>query len=174
MNSQDDLYRIDNFVRFRNPFYAQIGYHCDDSHGCGPCRFKWFDSLSEMIDHILNVELPLLSCDREMLDELRPLLEQLLGRVTAEGLTEELRESLNQQNSGFALYWWGALDDLLSGETQFSREILDGFTRSQSSEATGRTLMVDFVEFLRQCCGSDSDADSGVRVDEHCAAGQCH
>lgn len=166
MNSKDELYRIDKFAHFRNPVYAPIGYHCDDSCGCAPCRFKWFDSVAEMSDHILNVELPLISWDQEMIDESRATLARLLARVTAEGLTEELRESLNRLDWGVTMHWWGSLEDLLSGRTQFSREILDGYSRSKGGDSVTKTDIVDFVDFLRHCCESDADTDSDSHDDD--------
>ena len=55
----DDLIHRDDFAKFRDPLTARVGYHFGDSYGCVPCRFKWFDSVGDLTDHILNVELPL-------------------------------------------------------------------------------------------------------------------
>ena len=91
----DDLVHSDNFAEFRDPLSASVGYHFGDEYGCVPCRFKWFDSVGDLTDHILNVELPLCDYDKFMHEEFRTRLSAALAKVEIEGLTEEAREFVN-------------------------------------------------------------------------------
>src|SRR5262245_272731 len=91
----DDLCHRDHFATSRDPMLAKVGYRFGDFYGCVPCLFKWFDSERDLADHLLNVELPLFEFDEATHEEIRKPLERLLSRIATDGLSEELRESIN-------------------------------------------------------------------------------
>lgn len=166
-----DLIHRDDFAKFRNPLSARVGYHLGDNFGCAPCAFKWFDSVGELIAHILTVELPLCDYDEDERNYFHGRLDQVLRSADDEGLTEERRDSLNQVDWGFTMHWWGTLQDLLSGQTEFSREILDSFSaRNGGGRDIAPGSMPAFVEFLRNSCRHGSQADA-IPEDTNSSAG---
>ena len=176
----DDLMHRDKFAEFRNPLTAKVGYHFGDIYGCAPCRFKWFDSVSDLTDHILNVDLRLCSYDKDMHDEFRAGLSKALARVEIEGLTEKVREALNSIDWGFTMHWWGSLQDLLSGHTQFSRETLGSFAiEKRGEDGVMPSDTPAFLTFLCNCCihdpaphgDHDDGSPQGNSADERLPAG---
>jgi hypothetical protein len=151
----DELHHRDDFARFRDPLSAKVGYHCSDLEGC-VCHSKWFDSVGDLVNHILEVELPLDTFgDEDEQEKYFGPLQQLLAGVKHDGLTEELRNSINNLYWGGWVHWWGKFDDLLTGETPFSREMLGRFA-AKHGDLSGdvRADIRPFVEFLSCCCKS--------------------
>jgi hypothetical protein len=157
----EDLYHVDNFAHFRDPMLATIGYHCDDSFGAAPCRFKWFGSTTELIEHIRHVELPLVCLgDRDLYEEYSGPLEQILHDVAATGFTEKLRESLNALDWGVTIDWWGSLEDLQLGELPFCRRLLNEFIASVGgASGVERGDIRAFSQIVRTCCEVDHPAN---------------
>jgi len=152
----DDRTHRDAFAKFRNPRSTKVGYHIGDELGLCQCEFKWFDSVGDLIHHVLNVELPSFAYDQDDQDNFRRRIARALRWVAVEGLSEEARADLNQVDWGCTMYWWGSLEDLLSGKTQFSREVLGSFAVKRGGGSGVMAVEIPaFVEFLRCCCKSD-------------------
>lgn len=145
-------YQSARSAHFKDPLTAQVGYNYGDNRGCSICQFKWFDSVPEMLAHFANVELYPWLCSSADRSAARREVEQLVSCVLTKGLTEEARESFNQNGGGNLMLWWGSLADLMSGETAFSRELLNQFAQSHKiGNHVSDTDMPAFLKFLR--CG---------------------
>jgi hypothetical protein len=131
MNDEDEsdelteMFDISMFAALRDPAFATAGYFFDFG-GFG--HFKWFDSIDQLSDHLLAVQIPI-HCDC-FEDEIRPLrvkLAPVLQAIQANGLTERARFRFNAVVSGLTLEWWGSPKDLMVGQDPFSVRIRSRF-----------------------------------------------
>ena len=161
------VYRRKLVAHFRDPLVSQFGYSAVSTGGCPICQFQWFDSVVDLLDNLIENELAwtvLLDRSRA-LDELEAL-KHLAASIGCHGLTEEYRLSFNVIRGDAGIQWWGTIDDLLSGRTEFSQNLLRRYRRDESAgRAVTSAEITEFLKFIR--CGRDffeTDSPEPFRV----------
>lgn len=140
----------------RDPREAPYGIFTGDSFVLASLRvFLWFESVEQMIDHLLDVEPRRYEVTPgNGLEEYRARVRPILARVREEGLTEHLRREFNPgEDGGFVVDWWGRYEDLRDGRDDFGCEVRDGFVRrwGAGDERSPLEREEEFVEFLWNC-----------------------
>jgi hypothetical protein len=138
----------------REPTSYSWGFFAyDDAPGIvggGAGNFSWFDSKNELLSFL--VKFPLLAHSYET--SATPDSEQFkrakdfLSSFKAESFDQAAVDQLNKINSGVEqIQWFGQLNDLLCGDTEFAKGMRTFF--SKSSEKLAKTEIPEFAEFLR-------------------------
>lgn len=137
-------------VMVGDPMTAEVGYHITDDPYSSSYKFQWFESIEEMVDYLIDVQIPELEARAYMTPEAATIVRHLLCHVRQHGLSTEAQDMINKGAGGLTIHWWGTLDELLSGMTLFSRELLGLFAVSRGD---GRGVSVrelpGFLEFLQ-------------------------
>jgi hypothetical protein len=123
----------------------------DDAPGAiggGAGNFSWFDSKQELVSFL--AKFPLLVHSSDTLDTERFVeAKKFLASVTPDNFDQKSVDELNKINAGVEqIQWFGQLDDLLSGETEFAKGMRAFF--SKSSEHLAKSQIPEFAEFLRK------------------------
>lgn len=115
--------------------------------GGGVGNFSWFDSKDELVSFL--AKFPLLAHSSDSSDtELFVKAKNFLSSVAPENFDQKVVDELNKMISGVEqIQWFGQLDDLLSGETEFAEGLRKFF--SQSSDKLANNRIPEFAEFLR-------------------------
>ncbi|WP_326519056.1 hypothetical protein [Acinetobacter sp. CAAS 2-6] len=117
------------------------------------CVFKWFESPTDLSDHLLEIEMLMFQLDRRQLKALYQVVWPMLHDLTHETLTSELREEINRQfQDMLILEWWGSFEDLAFGSSAFAGKVRKHF-RFQKLELSDAPLHVNeqnqFIEYIR-------------------------
>ena len=135
----------------RDPRQAPYAVRIGSRFGDGPNLFSWFESLEELVDHLLEVE-PRFSgiLPGDGLEEYQARVRPILERVREEGLTEHLLRCFDPaEDGGFIVHWWGRYEDLRDGRDGFGCDVRDAFVRRWGGdERAPREREDQFVEFL--------------------------
>ena len=137
--------------------FPQCAFIGDDFVLSQVTLFFWFRDSSELLDSIAECE------PAVYLDPAEPEYHEVSARLAkirdsarpADTLSVDLMSQLQDVLRGHAcIRWWGSLEDLISGDGEFEREVREDFHEgSDEREPDGRVIepeMVDdFVEFLR-------------------------
>ncbi|MDR3613211.1 MAG: hypothetical protein P4L53_06575 [Candidatus Obscuribacterales bacterium] len=119
-----------------------------DTIGGGSGNFSWFDSKEELVNFL--AKFPLLAHSLDTLDTERfTKAKNFVESVTSDDFDQKAVDELNKINAGVEqIQWFGQLDDLLSGETEFAKGMRAFF--SKSSEKLAKSQIPEFAEFLRK------------------------
>ena len=135
----------------REPTSYSWGFFAyDDAPGAvggGPGNFSWFDSKQELVSFLAKFPLLAHSCETSNSERFAEA-KDLLASITVEDFDQNAVERLNKLNSGVEqIQWFGQLNDLLSGETEFAEGMRKFF--SGTSEKLSKSRIPEFAEFLR-------------------------
>lgn len=140
----------------RDPRQATFGFYSGGSFVMDGVRvFSWFESVDELAAFLLNVE-PLIY-DLDDLDELtayKVKVTPLLDNLKANGFDEVTRVDMNAAICDFAVIeWWGNFAEILDGETEFSKNLIENFVDSEDGldSVIPVDQIDDFVEYLKTC-----------------------
>lgn len=119
--------------------------------------FMWFDSLPDLVAHLLDVEplLLLALSDGSTIEAYRERIRPALEQLELQGFHEDARLDFNQAAEGFMLIeWWGEFEELKAGLSPTSRELLTWFRDPAADDMDGARPLADeelgeFVEFLQ-------------------------
>lgn len=118
-----------------------------DVVGGGPGNFSWFDSKQELVNFLLKFPMLLHSAttsNSEQFDQAK----NIMLSVTAESFDQSVVDRLNKTNAGVEqIQWFGQLNDLLSGETEFAMGLRKFY--STSTDKLAKSRIPEFAEFLR-------------------------
>jgi hypothetical protein len=136
----------------RDPRQAPFGILSGDSFVLSSLRvFLWFESVEQLIDHLLDVEPRQYKVTPSNgLGEYQARVRPILARASEEGLTEHLRREFNPaEDGGFVVDWWGRYEDLRDGRDDFGCEVRDAFARRWGGDERAPLDREDeFVEYL--------------------------
>ncbi len=123
----------------------------DDAPGAaggGAGNFSWFDSKQELVSFL--AKFPLLAHSAETIDTDRFVeAKNFLASVAPDNFDQKAVDELNKINAGVEqIQWFGQLDDLLSGESEFVKGMRAFF--SKSSKKLAKSQIPEFAEFLRK------------------------
>lgn len=114
--------------------------------------FVWFSTLDNLLEYLRENEPRAYNMEPGAgLEAFQALMDPVLARARAEGLTESLREQLNAVvGTDFVVDWWGTYAELRSGQGEIPRRVLDGFLgEGREGEAVGDGEEEEFVEYLK-------------------------
>lgn len=137
----------------RDPRQAPYGVFTGDRFVLASLRvFLWFESVEQMIEYLLDVEPRRYKVTPGSgLEEYQARVRPILGRVSEEGLTEELLSELNSvQHGGFVVDWWGTYSELRDGDSAFAVELRERFyLRMARGRGPIGNVEDEFVDFVR-------------------------
>jgi hypothetical protein len=135
----------------RDPRRAPYGYFSGGTFVLDSTRvFQWFDSLDAMGHHMLEVEPRVHDLDHDDLPAYQERLRSLIARLSAEGLSDRLRNEINQALSHtFRIEWWGEFNELVSGNSEFACGIRSGFLDDQECARIESGDLEAFIEYLQ-------------------------
>jgi hypothetical protein len=115
--------------------------------GGGAGNFSWFESKDELVSFL--TKFPLLAHSSDSTDTERFIkAKNCLAQIASENFDQKVVDDLNKINSGVEqIQWFGQLDELLSGETEFAKGMRT--FHSGSSEKLPKSRIPEFVVFLR-------------------------
>jgi len=89
----------------------------------------------------------------EGLEEYQASIQPILNRVKTEGLSSDVLDKLNEAIRDHSIVnWWGTFNDLLKGDSEFTRDIIDRFLpEEREGSALQAHEMDEFVEYLKDC-----------------------
>ena len=136
----------------RDPRLAPFGIFTGDSFVLASLRvFLWFESVDQLIDHLLEVEPRRYEVKPgNGLDEYQARVRPILEQVRKNGLTGRFLSELNPaQDGGFAVDWWGTYSELRDGDSSFAGELRERFylRMARGKEPIGG-VEDEFVEFI--------------------------
>jgi hypothetical protein len=122
----------------------------DDTPGAaggGAGNFSWFDSKEELVGFLEKFPLLAHSCsssDSERFEKAK----NFLSSVGPANFDQKAVDELNKIIAGVEqIQWFGQLENLLSGETEFESGLRTFF--SKSSKKLSKNQIPEFAEFLR-------------------------
>lgn len=115
--------------------------------------FMWFESLADLAEHLVNHLPDGYDFEEADLEAYRSRVAPLAQRINQEGLTPGLLADLNAAiKSDMVIDWWGAFDELVAGETEFSQRLVGGFLdEGEPVRALRADELDEFVEHLKTC-----------------------
>jgi hypothetical protein len=154
------MHVVPNHVEFEQAFeksfekepvsYSWGFFAYDDSPGAvggGAGNFSWFDSKQELVSFLTKY--PLLAHSTDDSDAERfEKAKSFLTSIKLDNFDQKTVDELNKINAGVEqIQWFGQLEDLLSGETEFAQGLRTFF--SGSSKKLAKSEIPEFAEFLR-------------------------
>ena len=119
--------------------------------------FMWFDSVEDLVTHLLDVEPMLLAglADGPDIESYRERIRPPLDQVLLHGCQESARIAFNDAAEGYMLIdWWGQFSELAAAQSPTSRDLLTWFREPDDSDGQEVAPLADheleaFVAFLR-------------------------
>jgi hypothetical protein len=147
--NDDDVMKKSETAMNRDPREFKIGHFSGGSFVLDTTRvFTWFSTEKELIDYICECE---------------PLIHHL-ETTDAKAFSEKVYQvmepdielsdanlcKVNALGSDFlCIDWWGSFDDLVSGKSNFAKELRSYFHDDESDESIAIDELDDFVEFIQ-------------------------
>jgi hypothetical protein len=127
-------------------FFAYDDAPGDKGGGAG--NFSWFDSKEELVNFL--AKFPMLAHSSGSIDSDRFVeAKNLMASFTEDTFDQKAVDELNKINAGVEqIQWFGQLDDLLSGETEFAKGMRMFFAKT--TDKLGKSEIPEFAEFLRK------------------------
>lgn len=146
-----DYKEAGNLVQNRDPREFGWGYFgIDNMPQSGIGLFFWFESPTELLDFITNIETQILPDSDTVKKEIQEILKEA---DLNDGLTNSLRTQINAKLVDIEIKWWGKFSNLRSGYSKFSKEVIGSFFESLSQDniikAVPDRYLPQFIEFCR-------------------------
>ena len=136
----------------RDPRQAPFGIYTGDSFVLASVRvFLWFESIEQLMEHLLEVEPRRYRVTPgNGLEEYQARVRPILERLRYEGLAAQLLDELNPaQDGGFVVDWWGTFAELRDGDSAFAAELRERFYLKMSRAGKPIEGIEDeFVDFV--------------------------
>jgi hypothetical protein len=139
----------------RDPRKFSYGYNSGGSFVLDSVNmFFWFDSVEHLVRHLTEIEPRVFDLEPGVgLEEYQAAVKPALDRVKKEAFSADLLEQLNEAIKEHSVVnWWGTFDQLLKGESEFTRNIIDRFLPEEREGGSVQAEeMDDFIEYLKTC-----------------------
>lgn len=112
--------------------------------------FCWFRSRDDLAYFLKEVQPVIYEFEDEDVGPYQAEIKPLLQTISRDELTESLRARLNETVSDiYCVDWWGTLEELQQGKTEFSRQIIGRFRDDENNVTPIENEEIDdFLEFL--------------------------
>lgn len=150
MAEEKDPFDLIEDAMSQDPRTAVVGMNIGGSFVLDSTRvYVWFETIEKMIEYITEVEPKSRELDDDFIAEQRAKLEPLMNQIRESGVTEDLREEVNNIiSTDWVIDWWGSLESLTNGETEFALDVVQGFYEEESRTKVETEDLDAFIESL--------------------------
>ena len=147
--TQDDAIEIGIKAIERDPRAGPYGYFSGGSFVFDMTRiFMWFDTIEDLVFYISTCEPIARNLDNDQISAFKAEVNYIFNDNLE--LTNDKLLKVNQASKCFlCIDWWGCFNDLLSGNSKFSKHLRSCFRDGESDVPIESDEVDDFIDFMR-------------------------
>ena len=137
----------------RDPRKANYGLFSGGSFVLDSTRvFMWFETIQDLVFFIKKAEPQIFELDAAYIANYESQITPVLDNVHKDGLTDQLKDQINDISKDFmVIEWWGNFSELVGNKSEFSKNLIEDFFErfEEEPKSLSEEHMDSFVEFIQ-------------------------